>query len=227
MRLLSRSSSSSSIASSAALLVAGVALGAGCGSGNASNPDGGGTGGCPNGLMKFDTVCVTQPTLPAARTPCGDVYEFCDKMQTTAPVLSCLTGPAKMHPATPAAVTLAGYIHPFSGGKSNAPVYIQVFKAADLEGGKDITTVKPIAEKEFPFDPSKAADATQFRACDGTEKIGPMIGSAKKSESSGSLMADGFMFGCALSHFMKAASVSAGFAGSQGLPSRLWGPSDN
>src|SRR5204863_1880331 len=71
-----------------------------------------------------------------------------------------------------ATVTLTGYIHPFSNGKSNSIVSMQVYKEADLLGGKDPSTATPIATKEFPFDPSMAADLTQFRACDDDPKIG-------------------------------------------------------
>ena len=146
---------------------------AGCGNGNGnSGGNDGGTMGCPAGQVKFDNLCVTQPTIEADRTQCGDVTEFCDKSGMKGPVLGCLTAGAKNHPADPRTVTLTGFVHPFSAGTSNSTVTVQIFKASDLMDGKDISSVTPIATKEFTFDPGKATDATQFRACDKDPKIG-------------------------------------------------------
>jgi hypothetical protein len=150
---------------------------AGCAGGSSSGGgDGGVNTGCFAGLVKFDGICLTAPTVEAQRTACGDVTEYCDPAGTKTPSLACLTGPAKMHPATPATVTLTGFIHPFSGGKSNAPALVQVFKASDLAGGADptdATKVTPIASiPMIGFDPTTATDPTQFRACDVDKTIG-------------------------------------------------------
>jgi hypothetical protein len=153
------------------LLAFATLLAAGCG--NDSNPvqtDGG--AGCFAGLAEFQGVCLTPPTTEAVRTPCGDVTEFCDKTAMPAPNLSCL-GMSKMHPATPATVTLTGFVHPFSSGKSNSTVTIQIFKAADLlAGGDPATAPQVVPATTVNFDPATANDPTQFRACD----TDPMVG---------------------------------------------------
>ena len=148
-----------------------IAALAGCGGGTMQNPDGG--GGCPAPNVKFDQVCLLAPTVAAARTACGDVTEFCDATASMTPNLACLSAGPKQHPPTPATVTLTGFVHPFSSGKSNAPITIAVYKASDLAGGADIATATPVAAPVMVgFDPSKATDLTQFRACDADSKIG-------------------------------------------------------
>lgn len=144
---------------------------AACGGGS-SNTDGGGPSACSTGEEKFQDVCLIAPTMPAAATACGEVTEYCSKSGDTTPSLACL-GTTKMHAATPATVTLTGFVHPFSSGKSNSDVTIQIFKAADLLGGADITTATPVVPAiTVTFDPSKATDPTQFRACDTDPKVG-------------------------------------------------------
>ncbi len=143
---------------------------AGCGSNPVSNPDGG--SGCLGQQERFGSVCLTAPTVAAERTQCGDVTEFCDKGGTTKPNIGCLSGMPKMHPPTPATVTLTGFVHPFSSGKSNAPVLVQIFKAADLLAGADPATATPVASATVTFDPATATDPTKFRACDTDAKVG-------------------------------------------------------
>jgi hypothetical protein len=89
-----------------------------------------------------------------------------------APALACLGQPARMHPATPDKVTLTGFVHPFSGGNSNDPVVIQVFRASDLANGGDPASITPITSATVGFDPTTAKDASQFRACDADPHIG-------------------------------------------------------
>ena len=136
-----------------------------------SHPDGG-AGGCPAGQAKFDGICATLPTLEAVRTKCGDVTEFCDPNGVAAPALACIATPKMPSGTGPKTVTLTGWVHPFSGGKSNATVRVEVFKETDLATGADLAKVTPIATKDFPFDPSMATDPTQFRACDADPAIG-------------------------------------------------------
>lgn len=145
----------------------------GCGS-STGKSDGGGSN-CMAGQVLFDKVCVTTPTAEAARTQCGDVTEYCDKSGASSPVLRCLTAAPGTRPATPAKVTLTGFVHPFSGGTSNSPVVIQILREADLAGGADptdATKVTPIATVTIGFDRSTATDPTQFRACDKDPKVG-------------------------------------------------------
>lgn len=179
MRVPSFASLASSCAFSRALVCT-LALGLGsslsaCGGSNNgnTNPDGGdNTGGCFEGQVRFDGVCVTAPTVEAERTQCGDVTDFCDTSGAKTPVLDCLTTPHGDRPTTPEKVTLTGYVHPFSGGKSNSTVTVQIYRAADLESGADITSVAPLVQKEFTFDPSQASDPSQFRACDTDPQVG-------------------------------------------------------
>jgi hypothetical protein len=144
---------------------------AGCGGGNMQNTDGG--TGCSPGQIKFGAVCLTAPTMPAARTACGDVTEFCDATASMKPNLGCLSAGPKNHPPTPATVTMTGFVHPFSSGKSNATVTIQVYRASDLLGVSDISMAQPIVPAiMIGFDPSTANDLTTFRACDADSHVG-------------------------------------------------------
>lgn len=169
----------SSLASFGFPLVLAAALGlapslGGCGGSSSTNNnlDGGNTNTCLEGQVRFDGVCVTAPTVEAERTQCGDVTDYCDTSGAKTPVLDCLTTPHGDRPTTPDKVTLTGYVHPFSGGKSNSTVTVQIYRAADLADGADIATVSPITQKEFTFDPSQATDSTQFRACDTDPQVG-------------------------------------------------------
>jgi hypothetical protein len=129
--------------------------------------------GCAGNETSFGSVCIKTPGVAAARTPCGNgVTEFCDKTNTDKPNLTCLTGMPKMHPPTPAAVTLTGFVHPFSSGSSNAPVLIEIYKAASLTPGSAPDPKTAVATAMVTFDPTKAMDPTQFRACDRDPKVG-------------------------------------------------------
>ncbi len=142
---------------------------AGCGSGSTSpTPDGGGGGLCVKTQTQFDQVCLTAPTVAAARTQCGDVTEFCDKTGITKPNLDCLAAAPKMRPAMPATVTLVGYIHPFSGGGTPSGITMKIYKAADLlVAGADPAKVTPVVPPvDVSFDPATANDPTTFRICD-------------------------------------------------------------
>jgi len=156
------------------LISALVLLAAACGNGSNNNtPPDGGFNTCPVNQSKFMDVCVTMPTLEAKRTQCADVTEFCDDKGTVAPALACLTDPPRQHPATPDKVTLTGYVHPFSSGRSNSTVTIQVYRAADLLGQKDASQVQPVVPAvAVDFNPATATDPTQFRACDADAHVG-------------------------------------------------------
>jgi hypothetical protein len=138
---------------------------AGCGGNTNNNSDGGGS--CTN----FGPVCLSAPLTTAARTPCGDVTEYCDKTSTAAPNLSCLTTP-KSDGSGPATVTLTGFVHAFSAGPDSGGVSLALYDAATLAGGADPMTVTPIAKTVAMLDP-----ATQ-RACDLVAANGCSIPSA-------------------------------------------------
>jgi len=135
---------------------------AGCGGGGGNNG-----GGCTT----FGAVCLYTPLEPAARTPCGDVTEYCDPTSTAAPNLACLTTP-KSDGSGPSQVTLTGFVHVFSSGPDSANVSIALFAASDLAGGADPTTVTPLAHTVAMLDP------TTQRACDALAANGCSIPSA-------------------------------------------------
>lgn len=132
----------------------------GCGGSNDTNR---------TGCTPFGAVCLFTPLEAANRTPCGDVTEYCDKTATAAPNLACLTAP-KPDGSGPATVTLTGFVHVFSSGPDSGNVTVQLFDAAQLQGGGEPTN--PITQVVAMLDP-----ATQ-RACDGTAANGCSIPSA-------------------------------------------------
>jgi hypothetical protein len=118
------------------------------------------------GCTQLGSVCLFAPTVPAARTPCGDVTEYCATDGTTAPNLSCLVTP-KMNGAGPSTVTLTGFVHVFSSGPDSANVSVAVYDAATLASGSDIAAVQPIAQTVAMLDPAtqRACDATAANGC--------------------------------------------------------------
>jgi hypothetical protein len=127
---------------------------AGC-SNNSTSDDGGFT------CQTLDAgVCIYPPTAAAQRTQCGDVTEFCDTTGVTTPNLSCLTTP-KQGPATPASVTVTGFIHVFSSGPNSSGVSVAFFDASPLLSGTDINQVAPLAMLA-----NVQLDPTTQRACD-------------------------------------------------------------
>jgi hypothetical protein len=132
---------------------------AACSSGNSSSD-----GGSPNCNM-VNGFCLMPSGSAAVRTQCGDVTDYCDKTGKSAPNLACLTTPV-MPPATPAMVTLTGFVHVFSNGPDSKGVSVQIFDATSLTGGADPSTVTPLATIA-----SSMLDAQQ-RACDMDGKIG-------------------------------------------------------
>jgi len=141
------------------------------GSGNNNTDGGGGTCNAPNQMV--NGYCLSPSGMAAARTQCGDVTEYCDKTGKPAPNLACLTNPM-MPPAGPSTVTLTGWVHVFSNGPDSKGVSIQIFDAATLTGGADITTASPIATLA-----ASSLDPATQRACDMDGAIGctiPMAG---------------------------------------------------
>jgi hypothetical protein len=106
------------------------------------------------------TACIEDPTLAAVRTPCGDVTQYCDPTSSPAPNLTCLTSPSLSPPATPATVTLTGFVHVFSSGPNSDKLTVQLFDAATLQSGTDPAGVTPLASLATALDP------TTQRACD-------------------------------------------------------------
>jgi hypothetical protein len=135
------------------LILLGTTLLFACG-GSTSNTDGG------NGCVKFGETCLYPPTQVATRTPCGEVSEFCDPTMNPTPNLTCLGQSAATPPATPAKVTLTGFVHVFSSGPDAKGLTVQVFEQSALTGGADPATTAPLLTTSVTLDP-----ATQ-RACD-------------------------------------------------------------
>jgi hypothetical protein len=100
-------------------------------------------------------------------TLCEDISENCKPCDgdcattDTTPDFSCLADPP-MGPATPATVTMTGFVDVFSSGPNSDGARIQVFRESQLDGVDDITTVTPIATFDVVLDAATLADA---RAC--------------------------------------------------------------
>jgi hypothetical protein len=139
------------------LALATVVATIGCGSGSSNNSDGG--TGCTT--LPGGTACFNTASQVAARTPCGDVTEYCDATATAAPKLDCLANPSTTRPSTPDKVTLTGFVHVFSSGPDSNNVTVQVFDSATLANGSDpgsgVPTIGTLT--------ATLAKATQ-RACD-------------------------------------------------------------
>lgn len=116
-----------------------------------------------NGVMCSSLVdgggCFYPPTLAAQRTQCGDVTEYCDTSGATTPNLSCLGGHGPAPGASPAKVTLTGFVHPFSSGPDSNGVTVQVFDASNM-AQQDPLTTQAVGSVTATLD-----QATQ-RACD-------------------------------------------------------------
>jgi hypothetical protein len=107
-------------------------------------------------MRDWDT---TKPAIQ--QTLCGDVFENCSQSGTT-PNFACIDNPPGAPPATPATVTMTGYVDVFSSGPNSDKARIQVFKESDLAGVTDITTVTPLATYDITLDNSTLTEA---RAC--------------------------------------------------------------
>ena len=113
-------------------------------------------------------ACFAPAPLPAARTQCGDVTEYCDTTGMTAANLDCLgkSGPAPG--ATPAKVTLTGFVHVFSSGPDSNDMKVQVFDAAN------VTAANPAAAQTLGS-ALALLDPTTQRACDADAAKGCSI----------------------------------------------------
>jgi len=132
-----------------------------CG-GSSSGPDGQ-SGNC----TKFGDSCLASPTQVAVRTPCGEVSEFCDPWMIPAPSLGCLEATLSASPATPASVTLTGFVHVFSSGPDAKGLTVQVFPQSALADGADPATLTPMAQQAISLDPTtqRACDADPAKGC--------------------------------------------------------------
>jgi len=141
-------------------------LALGCGGSGNNNSDGGNN--CM--MLAGGQGCFFPPTLPAARTQCGDVTEYCDTTGVTTPNLTCIgqSGPAPGS-AAPAKVTLTGFVHVFSSGPDSSNVRIQVFDAAT------VTATDPATQTPLGTVMKTALDPATQRACDADAAKGCSI----------------------------------------------------
>lgn len=133
----------------------------GCGS-HHLGPSDGGTGGCTT----IDGICLTPAGMPAQRTACGDVTDYCDPQSKPMPNLSCLSSPPMLK-AGPKTVTLTGFIHAFSAGPDSKGIAVAIYDGAPLLAGMDIAQATPIATIA-----QTALDPSTERACDADGKYG-------------------------------------------------------
>lgn len=123
-----------------------------------------GSGSCT--MLVDGGACFVPPTQAAARTQCGDVTEYCDTTGASTPALGCLgqSGPAPG--ATPATVTLTGFVHVFSSGPDSNNVKVQVFDAAQVTQ-HDPADQQPLGAVTAMLDPAtqRACDADGAKGC--------------------------------------------------------------
>lgn len=113
------------------------------------------------GCTPFDGAgCFYPATAPATRTQCDDVTTYCDTTGVTTPNLGCLSKGPPAPGATPARVTLTGFVHAFSNGPDTSGTLVQVFEASSLDSGTDPAAVTPLGSQKVTLE-----WATQ-RACD-------------------------------------------------------------
>ena len=152
------------------LVLAAALCALGCGGSSNDNGDGGNS--CQ--MLPGGQGCFFAPTLAAARTQCGDVTEYCDTTGVTEPNLSCLgkTGPAPG--ATPAKVTLTGFVHVFSSGPDSNNVKVQVFDASTVTAsdpagqptlGAVTATLDPTTQRACDLDASKGCSIPLANGC--------------------------------------------------------------
>jgi len=141
----------------------------GCGDDGGASADAGPTGPCTGTygqawpdddnaefcMLPWDT---TKPEM--VLTECGEVFENCSEAGPT-PDFSCLDNPGTP-PATPAMVTMTGYVDVFSSGPNANQARIQVFRASQLDGVADPDTVTPIAQTDVVLNDTTLVNA---RAC--------------------------------------------------------------
>lgn len=141
---------------------------AGCGDDGAGN-DAGNPGPCvgtysqawPDEASAEFCMLPWDTTKPAMElTQCGEVFENCSETGPT-PDFSCVGQPTNP-PATPATVTMTGWVDVFSSGPSSDKARIQVFRESQLEGVTDPDTVTPLAQVDVVLDAATLAGA---RAC--------------------------------------------------------------
>jgi hypothetical protein len=94
-----------------------------------------------------------------------------------APNLSCLGAGASTPPATPATVTLTGFVHVFSSGPDAKGLTLQVFEQSALMGGADPATLSPMATADVELDPAtqRACDADPSKGCSIPSTTGCML----------------------------------------------------
>lgn len=125
-----------------ALSIAAAIAAAGCGkpSGNAHPCDTLGDGG----------ACVPLPTLTAVRSGCDSVTGYCDPNGSGAPDVACLDQPkvdggalANL-PATPARVTLTGFVRALESGPDTSNMTVQVIDPTLLVNGANPAYVQTV-----------------------------------------------------------------------------------
>ncbi len=141
------------------------------GGGNGNGADAGPTGPCVgtfNRAFPSDEdpqFCMlgTTDDDELALTVCGEVFDNCSATTPT-PNFACVDTPPGTPPATPATVTMTGFVDVFSSGPNANNARVQVFRASQLDGIADdgIAAVAPIASLDIVLD---AATLVGARAC--------------------------------------------------------------
>ncbi len=106
-------------------------------------------------MLPWDTA---KPAMEL--TECGEVFENCSDTGPT-PDFSCLDNPGTP-PATPAMVTMTGFVDVFSSGPNSDKARVQVFRASQLDGVTDPDAVTPLAQLDIVLDATSLVNA---RAC--------------------------------------------------------------
>lgn len=94
-------------------------------------------------------------------TECGEVFENCSDIGST-PNFGCVDNPPDTPPATPATVTMTGFVDVFSSGPNADGARVEVFRESDLAGASGFDGATPLASADVELDATTLATA---RAC--------------------------------------------------------------
>jgi hypothetical protein len=111
-------------------------------------------------------ACVPDPSILAQRTACVGISSYCDTRGVSAPVLSCLGGPAPTPPppTTPPSMqqpTVVGFVHALESGPDTSGLTVQVIDPAQLANGGNPAFVQTVGSTTAVLDGTVACSAKQ------------------------------------------------------------------
>jgi hypothetical protein len=117
---------------------------------------------CTRPLLAVDSM--NKPVhSDVVRTECSDVKEFCAPPGgDRTPKLACLTAAHPNEPATPATVTMTGWVSVFSSGPNSDGITIQVYDADILNAAASLDSATPIAQTTVTLDQTSFMNNARF-----------------------------------------------------------------